>query len=102
MLCFGAGGSGKAISLHFINKLEKGDHPEKIIVTNHSLGRLEKLEAMAGELETDIQIEYVQNADPKVNDSLMKTLPPGSLVINATGICKDTPGLPGKSIIAVN
>lgn len=94
VLCFGAGGSGKAISLHFINKVDKGDRPEKIIVTNRSLGRLEKLAAMVDKLETDIQFEYVQNADPKVNDSLMEALPPGSIVINATGMGKDTPGSP--------
>jgi shikimate 5-dehydrogenase len=94
VLCFGAGGSGKAIALHFINKQKRGDRPNKIVITNRSLKRLEKLANMVEHLHTDIVFEYIQNADPLMNDSLMQTLPPGSLVINATGMGKDTPGSP--------
>ena len=94
MLCFGAGGSGCAISLNFINKPQKADRPDKIVVTDLTPGRLRKLEAMVDSLQTDIDFEYIQNSDPVVNDSLMATLPPGSLVINATGMGKDIPGSP--------
>ncbi|MBV9231137.1 MAG: hypothetical protein JOZ18_17640 [Chloroflexi bacterium] len=34
------------------------------------------------------------NADPHKNDELMSKLPPGSLIINATGMGKDRPGSP--------
>jgi shikimate dehydrogenase len=34
------------------------------------------------------------NEDPQENDRLMAELPPGSLVINATGMGKDRPGSP--------
>lgn len=94
VLCFGAGGSGKAISLHFINKMRPDDRPTKMIVNNRSHTRLDALKQMVGGLDTDITFEYNQNADPTVNDNIMAKLPEGSIVINATGMGKDTPGSP--------
>lgn len=94
VLCFGAGGSGKAISLHLIRKTSKADRPAKMIVTNRSRGRLEKLQTMVEGLDTDIEFEYIQNNDPTVNDEIMARLPEGSVVVNATGMGKDIPGSP--------
>ncbi len=94
VLCFGAGGSGKAIALHLIGKEDPADRPARFIVTNRSQGRLDKLQAMVESLETDIEFEYIQNADPQRNDEIMARLPEGSIVINATGMGKDTPGSP--------
>ncbi len=94
VLCFGAGGSGKAIALHLINKADAADRPKKMIITNRSLGRLQKAQAMVESLETDIEFEFIQNNDPRVNDQIMSRLPQGSVVINATGMGKDTPGSP--------
>ena len=64
VLCFGAGGSGKAMSLHLINKQDPADRPRKMIITNRSAGRLATLRAMVESLETDIEFEFIQNADP--------------------------------------
>ena len=94
VVCFGAGGSGKAISLHFINKTNPADRPHKIVVVNRSQGRLDGLQTMVESQETDIDFQYIQNANPEVNDEIMGRLPPGSIVINATGMGKDTPGSP--------
>jgi shikimate 5-dehydrogenase len=94
VLCFGAGGSGKAISLHFINKAYPADRPKRIVVVNRSQGRLDSLQAMVESLVTDIEFVYIQNADPRNNDEIMENMPSGSLVINATGMGKDTPGSP--------
>lgn len=94
VLCFGAGGSGKAISLHLISKHDPADRPRKMIVTNRSAGRLATLRAMVESLETDIEFEYIENSDPARNDEIMASLPDGSVVINATGMGKDTPGSP--------
>ena len=94
VLCFGAGGSGKAISLHLINKEDPADRPKKIVVVNRSQGRLDGLQAMVEQLETDIHFEYIQSADPIKNDEVMTCMVDGSLVINATGMGKDTPGSP--------
>lgn len=94
VLCLGAGGSGKAISLHLIEKDDPADRPERMIVVNRSCPRLDDLREMVESLETDISFHYVLNEEPTVNDELMAALPPGSVVINATGLGKDLPGSP--------
>lgn len=90
----GAGGSGKAIALHLIQKERPGDRPERFIMINRSEPRLREVERMVNELGTDIDFEYVLNEDPAVNDRIMDELPAGSVVINATGLGKDRPGSP--------
>lgn len=94
VLCFGAGGSGVATLLHLINKKDKEDRPEKFTFINRSQGRLDHAKEMVSALETDIEIEYICNSDPLVNDKIMETFPPHSIIINATGMGKDTPGSP--------
>jgi len=94
VLCFGAGGSGVAITLYLMTRPDAADRPGRIVVTNRSPGKLETLRSLHQRLNSDVQVEYVQNADPKRNDELMAQLPPGSLVINATGMGKDSPGSP--------
>jgi len=94
VLCFGAGGSAVAIALHLINQRDPGDRPERFVVVNRSAGRLDHLKAMVEHLSTDILFNYVHNQDPGRNDDLMGRMPPGSVVINATGMGKDTPGSP--------
>jgi shikimate 5-dehydrogenase len=94
VLLLGAGGSAVALSLHLIQKPRPADRPRRIVVVNRSAGRLERLRLMAAQFNSDIQFEYIQNIIPQRNDRIMATLPPGSLVINATGMGKDTPGSP--------
>ncbi len=94
IMIIGAGGSGMAISLHFMNKEAKGDRPERIVVVNRSQPRLDKLQRMVESMTTDLEFEYILNNDPKRNDSIMMALPDGSMVINATGMGKDRPGSP--------
>jgi shikimate 5-dehydrogenase len=94
VLCFGAGGSAMAIALHLINQPQRGDRPERFVVVNRSLPRLQSLRAMVERVGTDIAFEYILNEDPWHNDEVMAALPPGSIVINATGMGKDRPGSP--------
>lgn len=94
VLSFGAGGSAIATLLHLINKKDKGDRPRKFTFVNRSQGRLDHAKEMVGNLQTDIEIEYIQNTDPAVNDQIMENFPPHSIIINATGMGKDTPGSP--------
>jgi shikimate dehydrogenase len=94
VLCFGAGGSGVATLLHLINKKEKADRPGKFTFVNRSQGRLDHAQEMVGGLNTDIEIEYICNSNPLVNDKIMEKFPPFSIIINATGMGKDTPGSP--------
>jgi shikimate dehydrogenase len=94
VLNFGAGGSGKAIALHLIEKEKPGDRPERFIMVNRSQPRLDKFREMVESLETDIEFEHVRNEDPARNDQIMAGLPAGSVVINSTGMGKDRPGSP--------
>ena len=44
--------------------------------------------------DTDIEFVYIQSADPVRNDEVMAGMPVGTVVVNATGMGKDTPGSP--------
>lgn len=94
VLSFGAGGSAIATLLHLINKKDRSDRPKRFTFVNRSQGRLDHAKEMVSNLKTDIEIEYIQNADPAVNDQIMEKFPPHSVIINATGMGKDTPGSP--------
>ena len=94
VLCFGAGGSAIATLLHLINKKDKGDRPSKFTFVNRSQGRLDHAKEMVSSLKTDIEIEYIRNSDPEINDEIMEKFPPYSVIINATGMGKDIPGSP--------
>jgi shikimate dehydrogenase len=94
VLNFGAGGSGKAIALHLIQKDKAQDRPERFVMVNRSKPRLVKFQEMVESLETDILFDYILNEDPTVNDEIMGSLPEKSVVINATGMGKDRPGSP--------
>jgi shikimate 5-dehydrogenase len=94
VLIFGAGGSAAATLLHLMMKPDPADRPKRLVVVNRSPGRLESLRTLVNERGTDIEVETVCCADPHVNDAQMERLPEGSVVINATGMGKDTPGSP--------
>jgi shikimate dehydrogenase len=94
VLCFGAGGSAVATLLHLISKKNSADRPGKFVTVNRSAGRLVHMKEMVANQKTNIEVEYIQNEDPKVNDQIMAKMPLGSVIINATGMGKDTPGSP--------
>ena len=79
---------------YLMNKPDPADRPRRFIVVNRSQGRLDHMRQMVAGIGTDIAVEYVCNADPAVNDHIMSFLPDHSIVINATGMGKDSPGSP--------
>ena len=90
VVCLGAGGSATAITVHMLERqLASG-----ITVVDRDPRRLKALRAIHAKLDSKAQIRYVENIDPHTNDRLIAELPPGSLVINATGMGKDAPGSP--------
>ena len=91
ILCLGAGGSALATLLYLINR---DDRPQKFIAVIRTQGRLDHMREMVARHDTDIQVECVHNDNPARNDDLMASLPEHSIVINATGMGKDTPGSP--------
>lgn len=91
-LVLGAGGAGTALS-HQLGV--RADRPSEIICTALTPGPLDHARAVherAG-LPAGL-VRYVVTADPEQVDRLVAGLPPGSLVVNATGMGKDRPGSP--------
>lgn len=94
VLLYGAGGSSVATLLHLMDKKSPGDRPKRVTVVNRSQPRLDGMKQLLASRPTDIELVLIQNQDPKVNDQIMATMPPYSVVANATGMGKDTPGSP--------
>lgn len=90
VLCLGGGGSATAITVHLLqHNLASG-----ITVVNRSAPRLAAMRTVHAKLDPRIEVRYVENSDPSVNDRLVSALPPTSMVINATGMGKDRRGSP--------
>jgi shikimate 5-dehydrogenase len=94
VLIFGAGGSAVATVLQFMNRSDPADRPKRLVIVNRSRARLESLKRMVESLNQVFVIEYVENAEPAENDAIMAKMPDHSLVLNATGMGKDSPGSP--------
>jgi shikimate 5-dehydrogenase len=94
VLIFGAGGSAAATLLHLMLQKDVADRPGKVIIVNRSPRRLELVREMAEKQGGTIPVEYICSQDPLKNDAIMAALPEYSVVINATGMGKDTPGSP--------
>jgi shikimate dehydrogenase len=95
VLCLGAGGAGTAISVYLVSGQTPADPPGRIVMVDNSQESLDALRRVHGRLgRSSSEIEYVKNANPADNDELLAGLPPGSLIVNATGMGKDVPGSP--------
>lgn len=91
VLCLGAGGSGTAFTSRLLT-LE--DRPRRIHVTNRSPEPLESLAEIHAVLDPNNDVLYHRITDHRDTDRLVRSLPPGSVVVNATGLGKDRPGSP--------
>src|SRR6266700_4104799 len=94
VLCLGAGGSGTAITVNLLTEPDLEDRPQRLVVVNRSQPGLDKLRSIVEQVPSTVAVEYILNEEPQKNDELMAVLPPGSLVINATGMGKDRPVSP--------
>jgi shikimate dehydrogenase len=91
VLCMGAGGAGTAITVHLLSQQHR---PARIRVTSRRTEPLEALRAIGRQLEAGGILEcHVVESEART-DALLASVPPGSLVINATGAGKDRPGSP--------
>jgi shikimate 5-dehydrogenase len=94
VLCLlGAGGSSLAMSTYCMEQ-PADNRPQRIIVTNRSLPRLESMKLIHEKLNPGIVMEYHHCPKPEDNDGIVNGLPDGSVVANATGLGKDAPGSP--------
>jgi shikimate dehydrogenase len=95
VLCLGAGGAGTAISVYLMSGQDPADAPDRFVMVDKSHESLETLRRVHGRLSnSSTEIEYIENVNPVENDELVTGLPPGSLIVNATGMGKDVPGSP--------
>jgi shikimate 5-dehydrogenase len=94
VLCLGGGGSAAALLTAFLTRPAPEERPTRLIVVNRSRPRLDELAALVARLPYRSEVRLIVNEDLRQNDRLMSELPPGSLVINATGMGKDRPGSP--------
>jgi shikimate 5-dehydrogenase len=95
VLSIGAGGSTIAITWNLMRAHRGLDVPSRIIVSNRSRPRLDAIQEIHARFgPTRVPVEYVLALGASVNDRLVASLRPGSLVINATGLGKDAPGSP--------
>lgn len=92
VLCLGAGGAGTALTW---NLAERDDIPELIVVTDRSQERLDHLRSVHERRGTPRDlIRYVLADVPDATRDVFAAAPPGSLVVNASGLGKDRPGSP--------
>jgi shikimate dehydrogenase len=91
VLCLGTGGAGTAIAVHLLGG---GDGPERLLASDTDPRRLDTLRSALDHFGVlpRVQLEHVRSTDD--SDVLLGSLPPGSLVVNATGLGKDAPGSP--------
>jgi shikimate 5-dehydrogenase len=94
LFSMGAGGSTIALTWHLMRRSRGANVPARIIVTNRSQHRLDEIKRIHKQVESVVPVEYLVAETAEDNDAVLKTLTPGSLVINATGLGKDAPGSP--------
>lgn len=98
-LVLGSGGAGIAIALTLLTRrvgqalVGAEQRPRRLVVTDISAQRShaarELLQPFVGTLDLEVRA-----TDREQTTRLLERLPPGSLVVNATGMGKDTPGSP--------
>jgi shikimate 5-dehydrogenase len=93
-LVLGAGGAGTALTWHLSQATAAEDRPGLIHIADTVADRLEKLQRLHASWPraTSLTAHHIANAG--MARDVLQQLPPGSLVVNATGLGKDSPGSP--------
>ena len=94
VLLLGAGGASLAMSVYLTQEKFGDNVPKKIIIANRSLPRLQEAKRILEHLNEKTTFEFILNPVPEDNDKTLASLPPHSLIVNATGLGKDGPGSP--------
>ena len=93
VLCLGAGGAGLAITVNLLTRAVV-ERPRRIILVDPERARLDECARVLGDLGVVDAVTLAESGDAGRNDVLVAGLPPGSLVVNATGLGKDRVGSP--------
>ena len=94
LFSMGAGGSTIALTWHLMQEIHGGNRPRRIVISNRSQPRLIHIQKIHKSLGSDIPIEYRLVKTAQDNDEILASMATGSVVINATGLGKDSPGSP--------
>ncbi|MDR1291991.1 MAG: shikimate dehydrogenase [Clostridiales Family XIII bacterium] len=94
VLLMGAGGSSLAMTIYLSQEKWGNNVPKAISIANRSEPRLESARRTLSGANSKVGMRYVHSPAPADNDKLVSSLPPYSLVVNATGLGKDAPGSP--------
>ncbi len=98
-LVLGSGGAGTALSQQLG---VRGDRPGQVVCTALEQGPLDHARAVHERSGVPSGlVRYVRTAGPDDVAGLVSALPPGSLVVNATGMGKDRPGSPVPDGVAL-
>ena len=93
VLILGAGGSALALVWYLLK--DRDDVPARIHVVNRSRARMDHLLGLAAKWGGAERVTgYLSSDQPDIADVLTGQLVPGSLLVNATGMGKDSPGSP--------
>jgi shikimate 5-dehydrogenase len=91
----GAGGSSIATSWHLMcSENKNANRPARIVVSDRQPFRLAEMRHVHAGFGSDIPVDYLEITGPEDNDAVLRGLKPRSLVVNATGLGKDSPGSP--------
>jgi shikimate 5-dehydrogenase len=93
-LVLGAGGSSIALTTYMLDSKHGRNRPSRIIVTDRNSTRLEESKEIHRQIAQTVPVEYHLAAEATNNDALVNELKAGSLVVNATGLGKDSHGSP--------
>jgi shikimate 5-dehydrogenase len=95
LLVFGAGGAATALLYHLSGLAAPASRPARAWVVDRDPRRLARLRGLiAARPAGPCWANFLCSQRPEINDRLVARLPAGSMVINATGMGKDTPGSP--------
>lgn len=93
-LILGAGGAGTALAWQLNSPRREGDRPRRIQIVDRSAARIAEVRRLGATWREMDGFEGHVTSSAAESDALVTSLPPGSLVVNATGAGKDTPGSP--------
>ena len=93
-LILGAGGSALALAWHLCRLDHEANRPARLHVANRSTPRLDRLRQLHASWQSGVPLECHGVPHPELADAIVSRLPPGSLIVNATGLGKDAPGSP--------
>jgi len=93
-LVLGAGGAGTALAWRLSAGEAAGQRPRRVVVADRAPERIDHLRTLHATWAGAVPLEARVVAEAREADGLVAALAPGSLVVNATGAGKDTPGSP--------